>query len=29
VSVPLAIAAVLARRRYGDRGTAGPVPAAE
>ena len=29
VSVPLAVAAVLARRRYGDRGTAGPVPAAE
>jgi predicted MFS family arabinose efflux permease len=29
VSVPLAIAAVLARRRYGDRGTIGPAPAAD
>jgi predicted MFS family arabinose efflux permease len=29
VAVPLAIAAVLARRRYGERGTAGPVPTAE
>jgi MFS family permease len=29
VSVPLAVAAVLARRRYGDRGTTGPVPTAE
>jgi predicted MFS family arabinose efflux permease len=29
VSVPLAIAAVLARRRYGDRGTVGPAPAAD
>jgi predicted MFS family arabinose efflux permease len=26
-SVPLAIAAVIARRRYGDRGTVGPAPA--
>jgi predicted MFS family arabinose efflux permease len=29
VSVPLAVAAALARRRYGDRGTVGPAPAAE
>jgi hypothetical protein len=28
-SVPLAIAAVLARRRYGERGTVGPAPAAD
>ena len=28
-SVPLAIAAVIARRRYGDRGTVGPAPAAD
>jgi|SRR5690606_15804935 len=29
VSVPLAVAAVLARRRYGERGTIGPAPAAD
>ncbi|MHA6625603.1 MFS transporter [Pseudonocardia sichuanensis] len=29
VSVPLAVAAVVARRRYGDRGGVGPAPAAD
>ncbi len=29
ISVPLAVAAVLARRRYGDRGMVGPAPAAD
>jgi MFS family permease len=29
ISVPLAVAAVLARRRYGDLGTVGPAPAAD
>jgi MFS family permease len=29
VSVPLAVAAALARRRYGDRAAADPAPAAE
>jgi MFS family permease len=29
ISVPLAVTAVLARRRYGDPGTVGPAPAAD